>query len=115
MVSHGIGPVEDLLVHGLTLGEFLVKLGKIGFGLTSGDMDRLATLELDTHGGGSDWSRVEFTFFQVTVDVLRDRNMIDGARSINIATVTGKLRMMVWVNSTGTMEVVIVDKSDIVA
>jgi len=58
LVSHGVGPVEDLLIHGLAFGEFLVKLGKVGIGLTSGGMDRLATLELDTHGGGSDWSRV---------------------------------------------------------
>ena len=39
--------------------------------------------------------------------------MIDSASSINIVTVASELWVMVWVNSTGTVEVVIVDESDI--
>ena len=47
------------------------------------------------------------------VDVLRDRNMRDSARTSVLCAITCNLRVMIREDSTCTMEIVIVDESDL--
>jgi len=79
LVSLLVGPVQDLLVDLLAFGELVVEEFEVGIGLATCDMDRLAALELDSHGSGANRGGIEFVLLQVVVDILGDRDVSDCA------------------------------------
>lgn len=72
LISHGVGPVEDFLVHVAALGEFVIKSLEVSIGLTGSDVDRCAALQLDAHGGGSDGGLSKIELVEGGVPVLGD-------------------------------------------
>ena len=73
-------------------------------------MNRLATLQLDTHRSGGDRGLTKVEFIQPVVDILSDRDVADGASAFRISAVRIKARVVIVDNFRGGMEIVIIDK-----
>ena len=73
-------------------------------------MDRLAALQLDTHRFGGNRGTTKVKFIQCVVDILSDRDVVDGASAIRICTVGINARVVIVDNFRCRMEIVVVDK-----
>ena len=73
-------------------------------------MDRLTALQLDTHRFGGNRGLTKVEFIQSVVDILSDRDVVDGASTIRISAIGINTRVVIVDNFRGGMEIVIIDK-----
>ena len=73
------GPIEDLTVDIAALSELLVEGFETSILLAASNVNRLAALELDTHGGRADWGLAGVILVEHGVMILRHTDVGDSA------------------------------------